>query len=331
MRQMPIIDDRWTLLSHKALIVENRTLRVVVLPELGGRIWSVLYKPLDREVIWQNPRIAPQRVQFGSAFDNYWCGGWEEMFPTAAPSTIHGELFPDHGELWSLPWTARKERGSDSVTLRLNCQTPISGVVVEKALTLRGDEPSFELSYRIENRGPGELPFLFALHPAMAVSAGDRIDFPDMLLAVDPSYPGTLADVDAPFRWPMAPGKRCETDLRTIQPPSSQEVYFLYGHDLQEGWVAITNPVKKFSAGFTFSPEVFRSCWIFASYGGWRGYHMVLVEPCTSYPQQLQDAIRHGRANTLAPGAVFQTTVKFLAQEGLNSVSGISQTGLFKE
>ena len=58
---------------------------------------------------------------------------------------------------------------------------------------------------------------------------------------------------------------------------------------------------------------------------------MDLFEPCTGYPQQLEDAIRHGRADTLAPGAVFQTTVKFLAQEGLRSVGGIAETGLFKE
>ena len=328
---MPFIDDRWTLLSHKAVIVENRKLRIVVLPELGGRIWSVVYKPLDREVVWHNPRIPAQKVQFGSVFDSSWCGGWEEMFPTAAPSAIHGEMFPDHGELWSLSWTPQIQHGADFVAVRLSCQTPISGVSVEKVLTLHRDESSFELSYRIGNPSPEELPFLFALHPAMAISQGDRIDFPDMLLDVDPSYPGTLADTDTPLRWPSVRGKHGEIDLRVIQPVSSKDVYFLYGHGHQEGWVAITDPKEKFSAGFTFSPEVFRSCWVFASYGGWRGYHMVLVEPCTGYPQQLEDAIRHGEADTLAPGAVFQTTVKFLAQEGLRSVSGIAETGLFKE
>ena len=58
---------------------------------------------------------------------------------------------------------------------------------------------------------------------------------------------------------------------------------------------------------------------------------MDLFEPCTGYPQQLEDAIRHGRANTLAPGTGFQTTVNFLAQEGLRSVGGIAENELFKE
>jgi galactose mutarotase-like enzyme len=331
MRQMPFIDDRWTFLSHKAVVLENRTLRIVVLPELGGRIWSVIYKPLDREIVWQNPRIAPQKAQFGSAFDNVWCGGWEEMFPTAAPATINGEAFPDHGEIWSLAWTPNIERDAESVGLHLNCRTPISGMRVEKTLTLCGDKPSFDLNYKIENQGQEEFPFLFALHPAMAVAEGDRIDFPQILFDIEPSYPGTLAGVVSPIQWPIASGKSGETDLRAVKPASSKAVYFLYGHSHKQGWFAVTDPARRFSAGFTFSPEVFRSCWVFASYGGWRGYHMALLEPCTSYPQQLEDAVSQCRAATLAPGEVLQTTVAFLCQEGLSSVSGISEYGQFRE
>lgn len=331
MTKRPFIDDRWTFLSYKAVVLENRTLRLVVLPELGGRIWNVIYKPLDREIVWQNPRIAPRKAPFGSAFDNFWCGGWEEMFPAAAPTTINGEAYPDHGEIWSLAWSTNIERGSDFAALRLNCQAPISGMAVEKILTLREDKASFELSYRIENRGQDEFPFLFALHPAMAVAEGDRIDFPEMVFEVDPSYPGTLAGVESPFKWPMTRTDNAETDLRAVKAASSKAVYFLYGHGHQEGWFAVTDPVERFSAGFTFSPEVFRSCWVFASYGGWRGYHMALLEPCTSYPQQLEEAVSHGRAATIAPGRAMQTTLTFLAQEGLSSVRGIAENGLFRE
>ena len=331
MTQLPFIDDRWSFLTHKSVVLENRALRIVVLPELGGRIWSVIYKPLDREIVWQNPRIAPQKVPFGSAFDNFWCGGWEEMFPAAAPAAINGEAYPDHGEIWGLTWTPSIERGTDFVALRLSCQAPISGMAVEKTLTLRGDKPSFELSYRIENQGQEEFPFLFALHPAVAVAEGNRIDFPEMVFEIDPSYPGTLAEVESPFQWPLARTNNTETDLRLVKPASSKAVYFLYGHGHQEGWFAVTDPVTRFSAGFTFSAKVFGSCWVFASYGGWRGYHMALLEPCTSYPQQLEDAISQGRAATLAPGAVLQTAVTFLCQEGLSSVGGISENGQFRE
>ena len=328
---MPFIDDRWTLLSHKAMLVENRALRIVILPELGGRIWSVIYKPLDRELLWHNPRIAPRKVPFGAGFDDVWCGGWEEMFPTAAPCTINGELLPDHGEIWSLPWVPEIEQTADTVRVRLTCQTPVSGMTIRKTLILRGDESSFEVSYTVENSGPQEYPFLFALHPAIAVAEGDRVDFPEMLCDRDVSFPGTLGEVPLQFRWPMARGPHSETDLRWVKPPSSQALYMLYGHGFKEGWVAITDPARKFSAGFIYSPEDFPSCWIFATYGGWRRYHTILVEPCTSYPQKIEEAALAGRGKIMAPESSWKATVRFVAQEGLSSVKGVSAGGAFFE
>lgn len=327
---MPSIDDRWSYLAHSALIIENQKLRVVVLPELGGRIWSIVYKPLDREVLWHNPRIGPQMVPFGSGFDNVWCGGWEEMFPTAAPGEINGERFPDHGEIWSLPWAAMGKETATSATLRLSSKTPISGVCVEKCLSLVGDEARLQVAYAIRNLTSIELPFIFALHPAMAVSEGFRIDFPPMSVDREPSYPGSLTGAPASFSWPFAPCDGKSTDLRTVCAPLSREVYFLYGHGYHDGWCAITDPSSRFTAGFTFSPEVFRSCWIFATYGGWRGYHVALLEPCTSRPQQIETAMEKGHAARLPPDGTWSTTMTFVAQEGLTSVGGLASDGMFR-
>ena len=328
---MPSIDACWSYLSHSALILENRKLRIVVLPELGGRIWSIVYKPLDREVLWHNPRISPQKVPFGAGFDNVWCGGWEEMFPTAAPGEINGERFPDHGEIWCLPWAAMREETAASARLHLSCKTPISGVAVEKCLSLVGDEAKLHVAYTIRNLADIELPFIFALHPAMAVSEGHLIHFPPMSVDLEPSYPGTLTGAPASFPWPLAHRDGTSTDLRTVCSPSSREVYFLYGHGYQEGWCAITDPASRFTAGFTFPPEVFRSCWIFATYGGWRGYHVALLEPCTSRPQQIEAAIEQGRAARLPSDGTWSTTVTFVAQEGLSSVVGLASDGMFRE
>lgn len=328
---MRSIDPDWTYLSHRAFILENRMLRVIVLPELGGRIWSMVYKPLDREVLWHNPRIRPQRVTFGAGFDNVWCGGWEEMFPTAAPGVIRGEAFPDHGEVWCLPWTATAEEEPNSTTLRLSCQTPMSAVSMEKSFALVSEEARLLVTYTIRNLAGTELPFLFALHPALAAGEGHRIDFPPMSVNLESTYLGTLAGATSPFSWPVADRQGESVDLRTVSPASSGEVYFLYGCGYREGWCALTDPAARFTAGFTFEPEVLSSCWVFATYGGWRGYHTVLLEPCTSHLQQIETAIAQDQAARLPPGAVWQTAVTFLAQEGLRSVGGLSPDGRFRE
>jgi len=253
------------------------------------------------------------------------------MFPTAAPGEINGERFPDHGEIWCLPWAAMREETAASARLHLSCKTPISGVAVEKCLSLVGDEAKLHVAYTIRNLADIELPFIFALHPAMAVSEGHLIHFPPMSVDLEPSYPGTLTGAPASFPWPLAHRDGTSTDLRTVCSPSSREVYFLYGHGYQEGWCAITDPASRFTAGFTFPPEVFRSCWIFATYGGWRGYHVALLEPCTSRPQQIEAAIEQGRAARLPSDGTWSTTVTFVAQEGLSSVVGLASDGMFRE
>ena len=97
----PSLDVRWHLGPLRALILENRRLRAVVLPEYGGRIWSIRYKPLDRELLWKSPRIPAHRPAFGAVYDDVWSGGWDEVFPNDAPGVIHGERYPDHGEVWA--------------------------------------------------------------------------------------------------------------------------------------------------------------------------------------------------------------------------------------
>jgi hypothetical protein len=72
---------------------------------------------------------------------------------------------------------------------------------------------------------------------------------------------------------------------------------------------------------------VFSSCWLFASYGGWRNHNVAVLEPCTGYPLNF-DALRAaGRQRTLAPGQTLSTAVRFVVQEGLRGIAGIGADG----
>jgi hypothetical protein len=44
-------------------------------------------------------------------------------------------------------------------------------------------------------------------------------------------------------------------------------------------------------------------------YGGWRGYHHVIVEPWTSCPISLAEAVRRNTSLRLEPGRTFSTEV----------------------
>lgn len=39
----------WSYCGLRAVVLENRLLRVVVLPEVGARIWQITHKPTDTD------------------------------------------------------------------------------------------------------------------------------------------------------------------------------------------------------------------------------------------------------------------------------------------
>jgi hypothetical protein len=326
---MPSIETSWSFRPFRALVLENRNLRVVILPELGGRIWSIVYKPHNRELLWHNPRIPPASAPFGAVFDNVWCGGWEEMFPSPAPSVINGESYPDHGEVWCLPWEAATESTGDSASARLSCEARISAVRVEKKFTLHSDESRLEVAYSLHNPSLTDLPCIFTLHPAFSVTPDCRIDFPPMAVQLDSSYPASLDGVASPFPWPHATRKGQEVDLRRVGPHSSGEVYFFCGTGFEDGWCAVTDTLRRLSWGLVFSPRFFRACWLFASYGGWRNHDLAILEPSTSFPQQVEQAIENKTAATLPAGGTLETSVVLRVQEGLTSVVGLTRDGTF--
>jgi hypothetical protein len=49
--------------------------------------------------------------------------------------------------------------------------------------------------------------------------------------------------------------------------------------------------------------------WLWIVYGGWRGYHHVIVEPWTSCPVNLAETVRQNTALRLQPGRTFAAEV----------------------
>ena len=163
------VSTDWSYRGLSAVVLENRLLRIAVLPEAGGKIWQITYKPLDADLLWNNPRIGPAKLPMGSRYDDVWSGGWDELFPNDEVAVIEGESYPDHGELWTGHWTADPFSQADLAGVRLRYVTPISFIEVEKTiLSLRSGQARIEFQHRFTNRGQTDFPFLWKLHPAMA-------------------------------------------------------------------------------------------------------------------------------------------------------------------
>ncbi len=92
-------------------VIENDLIRLVLLPEYGGRVLSFYYKPTGHEYLYQSECGSPYGIGEGNFYYN-WLMVYGGIFPTFPES--------EHGKTWLLPWDYSVIKNtSDTVTIRM--------------------------------------------------------------------------------------------------------------------------------------------------------------------------------------------------------------------
>jgi len=323
------VDTDWSYRGIPVVVLENELLRVTVMPELGAKIWQLVYKPAGKELLWRHPRLKPRRLHGHAVYDDHFYGGWDELFPNDIPETLAGEPLPDHGELWTLPWECRIEKETDEeVCLHLWVETAVFAARVDKWITLRAGDAALRFRHAIANNGRLPFPYLWKLHAAMAVDEHCRIDLPASNVYVEAFGETRTGRSGFAYEWPYAEdASGGRHDMRKTLPADSGTAEFQYATGLKDGWCALTNTRDGIGFGLAFDTAVLPSCWLFASYGGWRGLNTVVLEPCTGYPVSVNDGAERGTHRTLQPGERLETAVTAVVYEGFAAVGGIDAEG----
>ncbi len=99
--------------TFKSYVLENRSLKVTLVPEFGGRIISVIYKPTGHEQLYRAQLGVPYGMK-GGTFYYDWMMVYGGIFPT----------FPDaeHGKTWLKPWdfkVVKQSPGEVTVSMSL--------------------------------------------------------------------------------------------------------------------------------------------------------------------------------------------------------------------
>ena len=316
------VSSEWSYRGLQALVLENEHVRVVVLPELGGKIWQLTALRSGRDLLWHNPRLQARPIPFGSVYDDVFLGGWDELFPNDIPEELAGEAYPDHGELWASPWDWSVERAPGEARVTLELRTPISGCTIVKTLTLRAGERSLSVRSRLANPTQVALPYLWKQHVALPTREPATIGLgATTVLMADFGSPRAGRPGDT-YTWPRHRGDDgAITDMSTTLPRESRVSEFQYATELAEGSCSV-----RYGDGsgleLRFDRDIFRSCWLFASYGGWRDHEVVVLEPCTGYPVGVQDGVAAATHQVLAPGAGIETEVTAIVHDGPEERTG---------
>ncbi len=181
--------------------LENDYLKLTLLPELGGRIYQVIFKPTGNNMFYQNPVLKPS--PWGPPEMGWWwaAGGMEWGLPVE-----------EHGYEWGIPWQYTIIETADGVTVELRDSTASDRLRARVAVTLPNDTAFFEVSPTLDNPTAAPIDTKFWLNamlapgPANRVSPNLRIIMPTDRVTVHSSGDSRLPGPWTQANWPVHNG-----------------------------------------------------------------------------------------------------------------------------
>jgi hypothetical protein len=244
----------------------DRAARVDILPELGGKIASVADLASGRELLFR-PSRSYRRRSPGDSFADHDASGLDECFPSIAAEEIESGRrrlrLPDHGEVWTLPFSARREGDAVALEARGRCLP----YAYRRLIGL--DDGRVDVGIEIENLSDEQWRATWALHALCR--------WEDDLELVAP--PGRAA--------PRLP------------PPGGASKAWI--DDPREGRCGIRYPTLGMELRVEWDIATLPALALWATNGGYRGERNLAWEPAMAPFDSLSDAIAAGAAPAWEP------------------------------
>ncbi len=201
--------DADSIVDHtfNTYVLENEYLKVTLLPEYGGRILSMIYKPTGHEELYQNPLGVPYGMGAGNFYYD-WLMVYGGIFPTFPE--------PEHGKSWLLPWDFEIITESpEEITVAMSIvddtafegaphkfDTDVTGIEATFYVTLRAGRAALDTRLVLHNPGDKEVRYEYWTCTTLApgsvpgdtrVTAGAEIIAPVELIKMPPWWPATTA------------------------------------------------------------------------------------------------------------------------------------------
>lgn len=289
----------------KEVILENEKLRIILLPELGGKMTLLENKETGTQFLKQYVKkeggLKPPKLGFN--FEPPYAYGFDECFPTVAPSSylfnervIH---WPDHGELWTQEW--EYELQENRIVLK------VTGVNLlyefEKVIELKG--PDIQISYNVKNDSYRPFEYLWSSHPLLEIDEEDELILDSDINQVSIHETNEEGQINKQeTEWPYVRGGM--TDYSIVQPRSSEVAMKLFAEQVKTGKAGLYRKQPNESILFEFDVDRTPHLGIWLCYGGWPedtdiGSYTIALEPATASFDKLSDAIEHGEQRTIGP------------------------------
>jgi hypothetical protein len=216
-----------------AILLENRYLRLTILPELGGRLYECVFKPSGQNIFYRNHVVKPTRWGPLTREENWWlaAGGMEWAFPVN-----------EHGYEWGVAWSYSVENSSKGATVTVR-DTTDARPRVSVEIGLAPDTAYFTIRPTIENPTGATVSYQYWTNAMLtlgssSVSPNTEFVYPGDEVVIHSAGPlsGLPGEKDI-VSWPVWQGRDlsryCNWHdwLGFFMPEPSQDFVGAYNHD----------------------------------------------------------------------------------------------------
>jgi uncharacterized protein YraI len=230
---------------YQLLTLENRWLRLSFMPDWGGRLYELVFKPTGNNELYHNPVVKPSPWGPGPE-GNGWLaiGGIEWALPV-----------PEHGYAWAERWGYITEPDPPAGAITLF--TPdAERLQLNVRVGLQPDHAAFTLDFFLENRAdrPVMVSYwtnaMLAPGPANRVGPDLRFYFPGDRMQVHSADQPDLPGAGAVFPWPFLNGR----EVRRLGTWEGWLGFFAYPQ-AQADWAAVYDTAADEGVVRVFSPS----------------------------------------------------------------------------
>jgi galactose mutarotase-like enzyme len=285
-----------------AIALRSAQLEVVAIPSIGLKLTN-LRRLRGREWLWRSDQIPLALPTPGASYvDTADSGGWDECFPTVGPSAP----YPDHGELWSAPWSSSVYEHAGGTTLSGVARGALLPYEFHREVTLDPHEPIVRFRYLVRHAGDTPFVWIWSSHPLLNVQPGTVLDLPTVnQVKVDAVHGRDDLNRNDVVSWPGGIGGEAE---RFTFPERGGWAVKLFGDVGVSGRLTLIDPREGERLEMIVRPDEVPQVGIWINCAGWappdrRPYYNLALEPCIGAPDRLDDAVREWKtAQVLAPG-----------------------------
>lgn len=238
--------------TYRTIVLRNEYLEVVLLPELGGRIYQIRFLPTGQPLLY-NSRVA-KPTRWGPTDQGWWLalGGIEFALPV-----------DEHGYLTAQPWDAAVIRGADgsaTVTVQIVEQTRQIEARIE--ITLRPREAAVRLRTTLRNQSNRSQSFQYWVNAMLSpgqhgVGSKLRFTLPADSVIVHSTGDNVLPPPESSMPWPHVAGR----DLSRYE--NWQNWLGVFAPELAAPFAAVYDEATQIGIVHASAPETMRGTKLF--------------------------------------------------------------------